>query len=142
MQAGTQGADGQVILPPPLELSSEHLHQEGIFLLDSSEDMYLWVGKFVPSATLQAVFGVASLEEVDISKVGDVFYVVVTVSKLNCELRFPLLFICCFLYLFHLLLPLFISFATTLPIHTLLVTVAVSLISRLNNRDCRLSYLT
>ncbi|MCO5560069.1 hypothetical protein L7F22_013675 [Adiantum nelumboides] len=50
-------------LPPPLHLSSENLENEGVFLLETGEDAYIYAGKGVSSETLFQLFGVQSVNE-------------------------------------------------------------------------------
>eukprot|EP00250_Pteridium_aquilinum_P010450 c19397_g1_i1 orf=566-3775(-) len=53
--------DGNI--PPPLYLSSENLDNEGVFLLETGEDAYIYAGKGVSSETLFQLFGVQSVNE-------------------------------------------------------------------------------
>ncbi|KAI5067109.1 hypothetical protein GOP47_0017637 [Adiantum capillus-veneris] len=50
-------------LPPPLHLSSENLESEGVFLLETGEDAFIYAGKGVSSETLFQLFGVQSVNE-------------------------------------------------------------------------------
>ncbi|MCO5596334.1 hypothetical protein L7F22_050395 [Adiantum nelumboides] len=50
-------------LPSPLHLSSENLENEGVFLLETGEDAYIYAGKGVSSETLFQLFGVQSVNE-------------------------------------------------------------------------------
>lgn len=43
-QCGTVGEQG-VILPPPLNASSEKLERHGLFLMEDSQNIFLWVGR-------------------------------------------------------------------------------------------------
>jgi len=60
----------RIILPKDLNLSVERLSSDGIFLLDSGVDMFLWVGRSCPPSTCASLFGVNSLENVDMSQVS------------------------------------------------------------------------
>ncbi|EFJ22494.1 hypothetical protein SELMODRAFT_416300 [Selaginella moellendorffii] len=51
-------------LPPTLPLSSENLDPEGIFLLETGEDAFLYAGKAVSSELLHQLFEVRSVNEV------------------------------------------------------------------------------
>ncbi|CAM6106579.1 unnamed protein product [Calypogeia fissa] len=55
---------GGGILPPVVPLSSENLDQDGIFLLETGEDAYLYVGKQAGVEFVQQLFGVNSVDEV------------------------------------------------------------------------------
>lgn len=55
----------KIILPPVLNLSIERLACDGIFLLEDTLTLYLWVGRSVPSPLLTSLFGIPSMEGVD-----------------------------------------------------------------------------
>ncbi len=59
----------RIFLPPVVNLSIERLTSDGIFLLDNGVDMYLWVGRSADPGIVNALFGVESLENIDMSKV-------------------------------------------------------------------------
>ncbi|SJK86191.1 protein transport protein SEC24 [Babesia microti strain RI] len=50
------------ILPEKLSLSHENLSQDGAYLLEDGESMYLWIGRAINSQWLQSVFGVHTIE--------------------------------------------------------------------------------
>jgi protein transport protein SEC24 len=56
-----------VVLPPALNLTAERLSTEGVYLLDSGCDLYLWCGRAAPQQLLMALFGVPSLDGVDLN---------------------------------------------------------------------------
>jgi len=58
-----------ILLPKVANLSVDRLSSNGIFLLDNGVDMYLWVGRSSDPAVTSALFGVSSLENVDMSRV-------------------------------------------------------------------------
>lgn len=58
----------RIKLPPINNLTSERLISDGIFLLDNGCDLFMWIGRNVNSAILSTLFGVPSLEGVDVSK--------------------------------------------------------------------------
>lgn len=58
----------QVRLPNILNLSYERLTSEGIFLLENGHDMFMWIGRGVNPAIVSTLFGVASLDGLDISR--------------------------------------------------------------------------
>jgi protein transport protein SEC24 len=59
---GTPGPDGRIIMPVPLNLSSERLERGGAFLLDDGQTTMLWVGRDVSPRLLQDLLGVQSYE--------------------------------------------------------------------------------
>lgn len=52
------------LLSATLPLSSEHLNDDGIYLLENGEDGLIYVGHMVSPDTLQHLFGVSSLDGV------------------------------------------------------------------------------
>ncbi len=58
-----------ILLPKPINLSVERLTSEGVYLLDNGTDSFIWVGRASDAATNNALFGVDSLDGVDIYKV-------------------------------------------------------------------------
>lgn len=60
----------RVRLPALLNLSYERLSSAGIFLLENSYDMFMWIGRGVNPAIISTLFGVPSLEGVDMSKMA------------------------------------------------------------------------
>ena len=64
-----QGSDGQIVMPPLTNLSSEKLDRAGAFLLEDGMSMLLWIGKMISQDFLVALFGVSSLDGVDTSQV-------------------------------------------------------------------------
>ena len=67
-KAKTAGRNN-ILLPKVANLSVERLTSNGIFLLDNGVDMYLWVGRSSDPAVTSALFGISSLENVDMSQV-------------------------------------------------------------------------
>ncbi|OZJ02131.1 hypothetical protein BZG36_04584 [Bifiguratus adelaidae] len=56
----------RIVLPPAVRLSYQRLDPAGAYLLENGQRMMLWLGREVPADFLQNVFGVSTLEEVDI----------------------------------------------------------------------------
>ncbi|KAG9454824.1 hypothetical protein H6P81_007728 [Aristolochia fimbriata] len=50
--------------PPTIPLSSEHVTDNGIYLLENGENCLIYVGSMVNAAILQQVFGVSSVDEI------------------------------------------------------------------------------
>ena len=59
----------RILLPDPVGLSIEHLSSEGVYLLDNGVEMYMWIGRAADISILGALFGVQSLDDVDINQV-------------------------------------------------------------------------
>ncbi|CAI5745957.1 unnamed protein product [Peronospora destructor] len=57
-----------IVLPPVINLSIERLQCDGVFLLDDTLSLYLWVGRSVSAELLWSLFGVSSMEGVDCSQ--------------------------------------------------------------------------
>ncbi|GLU01056.1 hypothetical protein SLE2022_183820 [Rubroshorea leprosula] len=55
--------DGSLI-PPTIPLSSEHVSDEGIYLLENGEDALVYIGGLASSSTVQQLFGFSSIDEV------------------------------------------------------------------------------
>ncbi|XP_050372274.1 protein transport protein Sec24-like At4g32640 [Argentina anserina] len=50
-------------IPPVIPLSSEHVSDDGIYLLENGEDCLIYIGSLVDSGTLQQLFGVNTADE-------------------------------------------------------------------------------
>ena len=66
--AGVADEHGHYTLPASLPLSQEKLDSAGLFLLDNSVSLLLWVGRAAPPELLHDALGVSSLEGVDCSR--------------------------------------------------------------------------
>lgn len=62
MLAGQDGDES--VLPPTVPLSSEHVCDDGIYLLENGEDALIYFGSSVDSSILQQLFGFTSVDEV------------------------------------------------------------------------------
>jgi protein transport protein SEC24 len=60
----------RIRLPTLLNLSAERLLSDGIYLLENSMELLLWVGKHVPPVTLLSLFGMATFDGIDMSTVA------------------------------------------------------------------------
>lgn len=54
-----------VRVPAVINLSMERLSPDGVYLLDSNVEQYLWVGRAAPPPLLDAIFGVSSFDHYD-----------------------------------------------------------------------------
>jgi len=68
-EVGVAGPDGNIILPPTVQLSSEKLDRGGVFLLEDGQNMWLWVGKAASADFLLQLLGVPTLDNVDTTQV-------------------------------------------------------------------------
>lgn len=57
-------------LPNLLNLSSERIVTDGIFLMENSVEMIMWIGRGVHSSTIQTLFGLTTLDNVDMATVA------------------------------------------------------------------------
>mmetsp|Transcript_31268 Transcript_31268/g.56012 ORF Transcript_31268/g.56012 Transcript_31268/m.56012 type:complete len:954 (-) Transcript_31268:52-2913(-) len=56
---------GRITLPDMLNLTSESMTQDGVYLLEDGDQMLIWLGRAVDAGFLQAVFGASSFEQLD-----------------------------------------------------------------------------
>lgn len=56
--------DQESVIPSFLPLSSEHISNEGIYLLENGHDCLIYFGDTVSSDILQRLFGVATVDEI------------------------------------------------------------------------------
>ncbi|RYO78448.1 hypothetical protein DL764_010120 [Monosporascus ibericus] len=59
---------GQIILPPPLNLSSERLVSYGLYLIDDGQTQFLWVGRDAVPQLLMDVFGLSDRTQLRVGK--------------------------------------------------------------------------
>jgi protein transport protein SEC24 len=58
----------QIVLPPPLNLSSERFVSYGLYLIDDGQTQFVWVGRDAVPQLLQDVFGVADRTQLRVGK--------------------------------------------------------------------------
>ncbi|URD93670.1 protein transport protein Sec24-like [Musa troglodytarum] len=58
----TAKEDDESLLPPSIPLSSEHINDDGIYLLENGEDGLIYIGNMANPETLQQIFGVSSVD--------------------------------------------------------------------------------
>ena len=58
----------QIVLPPPLNLSSERLVSYGLYLIDDGQTQFLWVGRDAVPQLLMDVFGVEDRTQLRVGK--------------------------------------------------------------------------
>jgi protein transport protein SEC24 len=59
---------GAIVLPPPINLSSERLVPYGLYLIDDGQTQFLWVGRDAVPQLLADVFGVADRTQLKVGK--------------------------------------------------------------------------
>ncbi|PNY29771.1 Protein transport protein SEC24, partial [Tolypocladium capitatum] len=59
---------GQIVLPPPLNLSSERFVPYGLYLIDDGQAQFLWVGRDAVPQLIADVFGVEDRTQVHVGK--------------------------------------------------------------------------
>ncbi|CAI2163666.1 12011_t:CDS:10 [Funneliformis geosporum] len=67
-EAGTYGTEG-IIMPRPFNLSSEKLERHGAYLLEDSQNIFIWIGKQVSPQLCMDLLDVRSYEEIRAGKV-------------------------------------------------------------------------
>jgi protein transport protein SEC24 len=65
--------DNDSLVPSPLMLNSENVHEDGIYLLENGEDGLIYVGNMVNPVTLEQVFGVSSVAALPVQLVLEQF---------------------------------------------------------------------
>ncbi|KAM0963448.1 hypothetical protein FF1_022556 [Malus domestica] len=61
LESKREGDDS--LIPPVIPLSSEHVRNEGIYLLENGDDCLIYIGNLVDSGILQQLFGITSADE-------------------------------------------------------------------------------
>ncbi|TQV98292.1 hypothetical protein V2A60_007953 [Cordyceps javanica] len=64
----TDGETGQIVLPPPQNLSSERLAPHGLYLIDDGQTQFLWLGRDAVPQLVVDVFGVDDRTNVHVGK--------------------------------------------------------------------------
>ncbi|KAK2757703.1 COPII subunit [Arachnomyces sp. PD_36] len=59
---------GEIVLPPPCNLSSERLVPYGLYLIDDGQTQFLWVGRDVVPQLVEDVFGFADKTQLKVGK--------------------------------------------------------------------------
>ncbi|KAL1881359.1 hypothetical protein VTK73DRAFT_4366 [Phialemonium thermophilum] len=59
---------GHIVLPPPLNLSSERLVSYGLYLIDDGQTQFLWVGRDAVPQLLMDVFGITDRTQLHVGK--------------------------------------------------------------------------
>ena len=56
--------EDESLVPPVIPLSSEHVSDEGIYLLENGEDCLIYIGNLVDSNILQQLFNISPSDEI------------------------------------------------------------------------------
>ncbi|KAM3517046.1 hypothetical protein NHJ13051_009343 [Beauveria bassiana] len=64
----TDGETGQIVLPLPLNLTSERLASHGLYLIDDGQTQFLWVGRDAVPQLIADVFGVDDRTNIHVGK--------------------------------------------------------------------------
>lgn len=59
---------GEIVLPPPCNLSSERLVPYGLYLIDDGQNQFLWVGRDVVPQLVEDVFGIPDKSQLKVGK--------------------------------------------------------------------------
>ena len=59
---------GEILLPPPINLSSARLVPFGLYLIDDGQTQFLWVGRDAVPQLIEDVFGVPDKSQVKVGK--------------------------------------------------------------------------
>lgn len=61
-------ATGEIVLPPPVNLSSERLVPFGLYLIDDGQTQFLWVGREAVPQLINDVFGLPDKSQLKVGK--------------------------------------------------------------------------
>jgi protein transport protein SEC24 len=67
-ECGTPGPDGTIQMPPCLNLSGSQLQAHGLYLLDDGIIQFLWIGPNAVPQLCEDVFGVSTVQQVQVGK--------------------------------------------------------------------------
>jgi protein transport protein SEC24 len=59
---------GHIVLPPPLNLSTERLVPYGLYLIDDGQTQFLWIGRETVPQLLEDVFGITERTQLKVGK--------------------------------------------------------------------------
>lgn len=59
---------GEIVMPPPLPLSSEYLQPHGLYLIDDSQTQFIYVGGHAVPQLVEDVFGLPGVEHLKVGK--------------------------------------------------------------------------
>ncbi|RPA85232.1 protein transporter SEC24 [Ascobolus immersus RN42] len=59
---------GEIVMPPPLPLSSEYIQPHGLYLIDDSQTQFIYVGGHAVPQLIEDVFGLPGVEHLKVGK--------------------------------------------------------------------------
>jgi len=75
--AGLPAKEGEVgesskniAMPPFMHLAVNQMQANGVYLLEDGLNMFIWLGRAAPAGAISSLFGVGSLDGVDVSHVN------------------------------------------------------------------------
>ena len=71
--AGLPNENDKIVFPPLLNLSSEKLERNGLYLLENGNDIYLWIGRAVAPELCQLIFDRPSYDAIVPGKVNIIY---------------------------------------------------------------------
>lgn len=83
---GTIGQNG-IEMPMAMNLSSERLERGGLFMLEDSQNIFLWIGRDAVSQLCLDLFGVPNYESIRGGKVNKLFLVHIATRQLQVLCR-------------------------------------------------------
>jgi protein transport protein SEC24 len=69
-------------MPSLINLTSERIERNGIYVLDNTQEIFLYIGKAVTSDQIHALFGVSSFEAIPEGKVATRFFIFMSMAYL------------------------------------------------------------
>merc|ERR1712224_365823 len=64
---GMQDENGKVNLPGMLHLTCQSINSDGVYLLENGESLIMWIGRAVSPNFLERVFGVQSIDQLNLT---------------------------------------------------------------------------
>lgn len=68
-------------LPSPMRCLYERLKDDGVYLLENGLSMYLWIGANVDPQSVQNLFGVSSMQQLNVEKVSGIYFFLITAES-------------------------------------------------------------
>jgi protein transport protein SEC24 len=69
MPSQRDGENAEIVLPPYINLSSERMVRHGLYLMDTGDQLLLWVARAVPPQMIQEIFDRPSFDALPSGKV-------------------------------------------------------------------------
>jgi protein transport protein SEC24 len=68
-ESGKPGPDGQIVMPPMMNLTAERMERHGCYLLDNGNEVFLWISRGVSLELLQSIFDNPNYDSIPLGKV-------------------------------------------------------------------------